>query len=51
MTSLASRMVCSACGTVVDDDEPRPFACPRRRRGDGVDHVLVRDVDLRGATL
>jgi threonine dehydratase len=51
VTSLASRMVCTACGAVVDDDEPRPFVCPQRREGDGVDHVLARDVDLRGATL
>jgi threonine synthase len=47
-------MVCTACGAVADDDEPRPFVCPQRRphdSGDSADHVLARDVDLRGCTL
>ena len=44
-------MVCSACGTVVPDAEPRPFRCPRAREGDDVDHVLARDLDLAGVAL
>ena len=54
MTALSSRMVCSACGAVVPDDEPRPFRCPNApaARADGdVDHVLARDLDLAGVVL
>jgi threonine synthase len=37
---------CSGCGQQVPLGELHPFACPRARAGDDVDHVLVRRVAL-----
>ena len=44
MSTPASRLVCSGCGSSPPDDEPFPFRCPRASVGD-VDHVLVRLLD------
>ena len=41
---LASRLVCGGCGAAPND--PLVFACPNAGRGDGVDHVLRRVLDL-----
>ncbi|MCA9654133.1 MAG: PLP-dependent lyase/thiolase [Myxococcales bacterium] len=38
---------CSGCGQRVPLTEPHPFACPARREGDDVDHVLVRQLEAR----
>jgi len=43
-----SRLVCSGCGAASPPAEPFPFRCPDAARGDDVDHVLVRELDLAG---
>jgi threonine synthase len=42
----ASRLVCAGCGAEPDQAEPYPFRCPNAERGDDVDHVLRRELDL-----
>jgi threonine synthase len=42
----ASRLVCAGCGAEPARDDPFPFACPNAGRGDDVDHVLRRELDL-----
>jgi threonine dehydratase len=42
--ALPSALVCAGCGHRVGDDAPLAFACPARRPGDDVDHVLVREL-------
>lgn len=44
--SPASRLVCFGCGAEPAPDEPFPFRCPNAGRGDDVDHVLRRELDL-----
>jgi len=44
----SSRFECAGCGAVADDESAPPFRCPNRKRGDDVDHVLVRKLDLDG---
>lgn len=39
---------CSGCGHQVALAERDPFACPKARAGDDVDHVLVRRIDPSG---
>ena len=46
MTAPASRLVCAGCGASPDLREPYPFGCPNAGRGDDVDHVLRRELDL-----
>ena len=46
MTSIASRLACAGCGGVPREGEPYPFRCPNALRGDDVDHVLRRELDL-----
>jgi threonine synthase len=41
-----SRLVCAGCGAAPDPSEPYPFRCPNAVRGDDVDHVLRRELDL-----
>ena len=41
-----SRLVCAGCGAEPARDDPFPFACPNAGRGDDVDHVLRRELDL-----
>ena len=41
-----SRLVCAGCGAEPARDDPYPFACPNAGRGDDVDHVLRRELDL-----
>ena len=43
-----SRLVCAGCGAVADGQNPYPFRCPNAGRGDDVDHVLRRELDLTG---
>jgi threonine synthase len=47
MTSPASTLCCSGCGTVADPDDPYPFRCPRAATDD-TDHVLTRVLHLEG---
>ena len=42
----ASRLVCAGCGAEPGLREPYPFRCPNAGRGDDVDHVLRRELDL-----
>jgi threonine synthase len=46
VTRPASRLVCAGCGAVLAPSEPYPFRCPDARRGDDVDHVVRRTLDL-----
>ena len=46
MSRPASQLVCAGCGAVPDWSEPYPFRCPNAGRGDDVDHVLRRKLDL-----
>jgi len=46
----ASRLVCAGCGAEPARDDPFPFACPNAGRGDDVDHVLRRELDLDAVT-
>ncbi len=41
-----SDLICSGCGAEVGYEEPFPFRCPKSERGDDVDHVLVRVLNL-----
>ena len=43
-----SRLVCSGCGAAPPPEEPFPFRCPAAVRGDDIDHVLVRELQLAG---
>ncbi len=46
------KLRCSGCETVVAADTGAfPWACPRRREGDDIDHVLVPQLDLAGLPL
>ncbi len=46
MTAAASRLVCAGCGAWPGALDPYPFRCPAAQRGDDVDHVLRRELDL-----
>ncbi|MGZ8688108.1 MAG: pyridoxal-phosphate dependent enzyme [Gaiellaceae bacterium] len=46
MTAAASRLVCAGCGAGPGPLDPGPFRCPNAQRGDDVDHVLRRELDL-----
>ena len=46
MTAVASRLECAGCGASPPNDAPYPFTCPNAARGDDVDHVLRRELDL-----
>ena len=46
MTTPSSRLVCRGCGVSPDPWEPYPFRCANAGRGDDVDHVLRRELDL-----
>ena len=46
----ASRLVCSGCGASPAATDPYPFACPNGRPGDGIDHVLRRELDTAGVS-
>jgi threonine synthase len=46
VSGLASRLVCAGCGASLDPGDPTPFRCPNADRGDDVDHVLRRELDL-----
>ena len=46
VSAPASRLVCAGCGAEPARDEPYPFRCPNAGRGDDVDHVLRRVLDL-----
>ncbi len=46
MTARASRLVCGGCGAEPDPSDPYPFRCPNAERGDDVDHVLRRELEL-----
>lgn len=48
--NLTSRMVCAGCGAAPDPDDAVAQLCPEARAGDGVDHVLVSDLDHEGVT-
>jgi threonine synthase len=46
VSQAVSRLVCSGCGSSPHPAEAYPFHCPNARRGDDVDHVLRRRLDL-----
>ena len=46
MTGLLSHLVCAGCGVEPPPSTPYPFRCPNAGRGDDVDHVLRRELDL-----
>ena len=46
--AVATALVCAGCGAAVPADRPFTPRCPARRPGDGIDHVLVRVLDLSG---
>jgi threonine synthase len=46
MRAPASRLVCAGCGAERAWADPYPFRCPNAGRGDDVDHVLRRKLDL-----
>ena len=46
-----SRLVCTACGAESAPREPYPFRCPNAGRGDDLDHVLRRELDLSALSL
>jgi threonine synthase len=45
------RVRCAGCATVVGTDDPWPWACPQRRLGDDIDHVLIPQLDVTGLPL
>jgi threonine synthase len=46
VSAPVSRLVCGGCGAQPDPADPYPFRCPNAGRGDDVDHVLRRELDL-----
>ena len=46
MSAPVSRLVCSGCGAGPSPSTPYPFRCRNAGRGDDVDHVLRRELDL-----
>ena len=44
MSAQPTRLACAGCGAAAS--EPDPFRCPNAGRGDDVDHVLRRTLDL-----
>jgi threonine synthase len=48
--AIPSALVCSGCGAAAEPFDPYPFRCPNADRGDDVDHVLVRLLDLSALT-
>jgi threonine synthase len=45
MTTTPTRLVCAGCGAEVSVESPITWACPARRAGDDIDHVLQRVLD------
>ena len=43
---MVSRLVCAGCGVELSVREPYPFRCPNAGRGDEIDHVARRELDL-----
>lgn len=41
---LPTWLECSGCGLLLPQDASNPFRCPAMRRGDGIDHVVVRRI-------
>ena len=41
----ATRLVCGGCGRGVDPRADAPVRCPAARAGDGIDHVLARQLE------
>ena len=46
MSARLSRLVCAGCGAVAGPWRAVPVPLPERGRGDDVDHVLRRELDL-----
>jgi threonine synthase len=42
--TIGVRVACSGCGASIDPAKALPFQCPNAADGDGIDHVLVRNV-------
>lgn len=51
MSSGATHMICSACGTESDAVDELPFRCPAAVDGDDIDHVLCKVLDSSGVQL
>jgi threonine synthase len=49
LSALAVR--CRGCGAVPRIGDPYGWSCPERTPGDGIDHVMVRHVELAGLSL
>jgi threonine synthase len=48
--SAASRLVCAGCGAEPAATDAYPVRCPAARPGDGVDHVLRRELDIHAVS-
>ena len=46
VSAPVSRLVCSGCGAGPSPSTPYPFRCRNAGRGDDIDHVLRRELDL-----
>jgi threonine synthase len=46
VSRAASRLVCAGCGIALAPSDTYPFRCPNAGRGDDIDHVLRRELDL-----
>ncbi|MDQ6614250.1 MAG: PLP-dependent lyase/thiolase [Actinomycetota bacterium] len=42
---------CAGCGAGAATGDPWPWACPQRRTGDDIDHVIIPHLDLAGVPL
>lgn len=47
----APELRCAGCGAEAATSDPWPWACPRRRTGDDIDHLIVPRLDLGGLPL
>jgi threonine synthase len=47
---LPTRFECVGCGATINDETTPPFRCPAQKRGDDIDHLLVRNLNAEHAT-
>lgn len=47
----APELRCAGCGADAAASDPWPWACPHRRPGDDIDHLIVPSLDVRGVPL
>ncbi|MDP9072787.1 MAG: hypothetical protein M3N98_01210, partial [Actinomycetota bacterium] len=49
--TIRSSLRCAGCGAAPAAGDPFGWACPNRRSGDGVDHVMAHHLDPAGLEL